>query len=254
MTPGQLVKAVAIALDVPEETVVQHDRNLVVAGLRTKGGRGRSAPAVTPLDAARLLTATLASFRTKDSVSTVREFEGAIFYPGPEHAAEVRAARRHHLFYEVAFLSLPEQHNFIEGLAALIKDASGPLPTDQVEQFLKRFADLMIHCDMPGAYGTFSFERGVYSYKGARPAPTADEEEAYWERMKRREAGFHWREVGIRQRRSLNGNAIMLMGLAFRENGLAYPTTAKAIDALVGPLPNAEKAKARAGKKTRKAA
>ena len=66
MTPGQLVKAVSIALDVPEETVVQHDRNLVVAGLRTTGARGINAPPVTYQDAARLFVATLASIRTKD--------------------------------------------------------------------------------------------------------------------------------------------------------------------------------------------
>ena len=37
MTPGQLVKAVALALDVPEETVTQHGpENLVVTGLRTR--------------------------------------------------------------------------------------------------------------------------------------------------------------------------------------------------------------------------
>jgi hypothetical protein len=81
MTPGQLVKAVAIALDVPEETVTQHDRNLVVAGLRTKGGRGRSAPAVTPMDAARLFVATLASIRIRDSAEVVRSFENTEFSP-----------------------------------------------------------------------------------------------------------------------------------------------------------------------------
>src|SRR5215510_6378080 len=81
MTAGQCVKAISIALEVPEETVVQHDRNLVVAGLRTKGGRGRSAPEVTPLDAARLLAATLGSIRAKDSVETVEAFERAQFDP-----------------------------------------------------------------------------------------------------------------------------------------------------------------------------
>ena len=67
MTPGQLVKAVAIALDIPEETVTQHDRNLVVAGLRTTGARGRNAPDVTSLDAARLMVASLAAIRVEDS-------------------------------------------------------------------------------------------------------------------------------------------------------------------------------------------
>jgi len=41
-TPGELVRTVAEALGIAEATVVQYDRNLVAAGLRTKGGRGRS--------------------------------------------------------------------------------------------------------------------------------------------------------------------------------------------------------------------
>src|ERR1035437_2530914 len=81
LTPGQLVNAVAIALNVPVETIVQHDRNLVVAGLRTKGGRGHSAPKVTPLDAARLVTAVLGSVRIVDSVATVRLFEQTVRVP-----------------------------------------------------------------------------------------------------------------------------------------------------------------------------
>jgi hypothetical protein len=39
-TPGKLVRAVADMLGAPEATVIQHDRNLVAAGLRSKGGRG----------------------------------------------------------------------------------------------------------------------------------------------------------------------------------------------------------------------
>lgn len=58
-TPGELVKVIAEVLGVPEPTVVVHDRNLVIAGLRTKGGRGRSAASVTTADGTNVLFATL---------------------------------------------------------------------------------------------------------------------------------------------------------------------------------------------------
>ena len=46
---------------VPLATVVDMDRRLVKAGLRAKSGRGFNVAQMTPLDAARLLTAILAS-------------------------------------------------------------------------------------------------------------------------------------------------------------------------------------------------
>ena len=56
-TPGQLVECVATALNVPQSTVVLYDRVLAESGLRSKGGRGKSAPKVTAEDAANLLIA-----------------------------------------------------------------------------------------------------------------------------------------------------------------------------------------------------
>ena len=73
-TPSELVHAVAEVLGVSEATVVVHDRNLVMAGLRTKGGRGRSAPRVTARDAANLLIAVTASSAIKDAAETVRTY------------------------------------------------------------------------------------------------------------------------------------------------------------------------------------
>src|SRR5262245_51999266 len=73
-TPGELVAAVSKLLGVPQPTVAQHDRNLVVAGLRSKSGRGRSAPKVTPRDAAHLLAAVMGSVMVKDSAEVVERF------------------------------------------------------------------------------------------------------------------------------------------------------------------------------------
>jgi len=59
MTPGLLVERMATILDLPQKSVVVIDRSLLEAGLRTRGGRGRSAANVTVCDAASLLLAVL---------------------------------------------------------------------------------------------------------------------------------------------------------------------------------------------------
>lgn len=60
-TPGQLVTCIASALGVSRATVALHDRNLSEAGLRSKGGRGKSAVKVSAIDAVHLLIATIAA-------------------------------------------------------------------------------------------------------------------------------------------------------------------------------------------------
>src|SRR5258707_15474353 len=75
-TPGQLVECVAAALNVPRATVVLYDRILAENGLRSKGGRGRSAAKVTVEDAANLLIA-IAGTPTSgigSAAATVKQF------------------------------------------------------------------------------------------------------------------------------------------------------------------------------------
>jgi hypothetical protein len=224
MTPGQLVKAAAIALDVPEETLVQHDRNLSVAGLRTKGARGVNAPDVTPLDAARLLVATLASLRIKDSVETVRKFEKAKFSPPQE--ADLQAARElivtwrargyisnaeeaahldRKVFSDPAVTALAPEHNFLRALAAVIADASAA--NDDLDSYFRRFAPIHVTCEIPAGRATISRFRdlagAIYVPKDS-PEPNAPD--------------GHWH--GIRQQREVRGTAIILLGRAFRDNGL----------------------------------
>jgi hypothetical protein len=225
MTPGQLVKAVSIALEVPEETVVQHDRNLVVAGLRTKGGRGRSAPQVTPLDAARLLVATLASFRTKDSVTTVEQFEHAIFEPPdkPRYFSvggirlrdkpDPDGAKR----IDSAILDLPTTHNLVDGLAAIIRDASRPI--DNFQSFLNRFGKLGVSCSSPSGNARIG-EVTFVGYSVPREI-LADVPRESWEDRQHS-------TPGIRQDRMVSGTAIMLLGAAFRDNGLRYASAYEA--------------------------
>ena len=73
-TPKELVSKVAELTGVHEGTVVLHDRNLLNAGLRSEGMRGRGKSSVTFDDAANLLIAVAGSRNVKDSAKTVHEY------------------------------------------------------------------------------------------------------------------------------------------------------------------------------------
>src|ERR1700730_13281650 len=78
LTPGELVREVAAITGVPEATVAVHDRNLAVAGLRTRHGRGTSAAKMTARDAAHLLTAIMGSREVRGSAEAVKFFRTTI--------------------------------------------------------------------------------------------------------------------------------------------------------------------------------
>lgn len=84
MTPGQLVRAVAAALDLPEPVVAQYDRRLSEEGFRTKGGRGSSAPQVEPEDVAKLVIAALSGERYANTFATVRDLWNATLDSAPQ--------------------------------------------------------------------------------------------------------------------------------------------------------------------------
>lgn len=113
-SPGDLVRTTAEALGVPEATVVVHDRNLVIAGLRTKSGRGRSAARTTARDAAHLLTAMAGSGLVKDSVATVRR------YANTQLDSERSSIGGYASLKLAELTALPRDHSFLDALEALI--------------------------------------------------------------------------------------------------------------------------------------
>lgn len=267
MTPGQLVKAVSIALDVPEETVVQHDRNLVVAGLRTTGARGRNAPAVSTLDAARLFTAVLGSVRAKDSIATVRAFEEKTFDPvqgltdekltemaawfkeqgnleGERAALAILGEGTRNEFFDPAIHGLHEKHNFVEAIASLISAASVPADLDQ---YLQRFAGLTLDCqsygDSVAHIGKLGSTGGVRYAPKPRNRVSKTPEPANEVPRYKRYARFY----GIAWRRTAYGSAIMLLGKAFEHDGLSFGTTRDALASLLGPQKRPTKTIKRAG-------
>jgi hypothetical protein len=117
-SPGKLVRTVAEVLGLPEATVTVHDRNLVTAGLRTKGGRGTSAAKVTPRDAAHLLVAILGSTQVKDSVEVIRRYTESC----PREDPQTKLGFKH---FEIPALSaLPPNHSLIDAVEALITSAA----------------------------------------------------------------------------------------------------------------------------------
>jgi hypothetical protein len=117
-SPAQLVKAVSDATGVPLPTIVDIDRKLVKGDLRTVGGRGFRAAQMTPLDAARLLTAVLASPQANVSVDAVERYA----------QTRIDKARSSETLFGISNLdelaALPARHSFVDALAALIKSAS----------------------------------------------------------------------------------------------------------------------------------
>lgn len=116
-TPGELVKAIALATGTPEHTVTTHDRSLVAAGLRTKGGRGTSAAKVTARDAAHILVALLGSEKVQDSVETVLRYSDTV-----EHHTwnSKRFPKEYQPLDGPVFGDLPENHCFLDALEKLI--------------------------------------------------------------------------------------------------------------------------------------
>jgi hypothetical protein len=141
-TPGQLVHTVARALSIPEATVVQHDRNLAVAGFRTKGGRGPSAAQVTSRDAANLLIAIggapISGASVKESSKTCERYR-----PLQSYGLGNKRGTFFRLKQQLPTLGmLPDKHSFGDAIATLVdtvaagefgfpKD-SGPYPYVQV--------------------------------------------------------------------------------------------------------------------------
>lgn len=74
MKSGPFIKAIANAYGVEEGTVYVISRLLKEAGLMTTGARGVNAPEMTPLDAARITIALLATDRPARAPEVVRAF------------------------------------------------------------------------------------------------------------------------------------------------------------------------------------
>jgi len=135
-SPADLVEELSRLTGLPHATVVDIDRRLVIGGLRAKAGRGRNAARMTPLDAARLLTAILASPQANTSVEAVERYTQTV----------VDRTRSTDRLYEATghaeLTKLPARHDFVAALEALItammdarRTATHPDHAPQIEVF-----------------------------------------------------------------------------------------------------------------------
>jgi hypothetical protein len=119
-TPGELVHTIAKVLGIAEATVVQIDRNLLAAGLRTKAGRGPSAAQVTSHDAANLLIAIggapITGASVKESRRTCERYRLLRAY-----GVQIKLGSFSRLKSQLPTLGrLPDKHSFGDAIAALI--------------------------------------------------------------------------------------------------------------------------------------
>ncbi len=118
-TPAQLMQTLHETTGIPIATIVELDRRLVKANLRFKAGRGFNAAEMTPLDAARLLTAVLTAPRANEAAEAVARYSVATPDEGRSSAG---------LFAGAGFkdlVPLSPQHSFVDALAAMFKSGVG---------------------------------------------------------------------------------------------------------------------------------
>lgn len=128
-TPKELVIKISEITGVSEETLTVYDRNLSIAGLRSKNGRGRSAAKITAQDAAHLLIAASAiATRAVNSADVVRDHINMISLPYVPDIPRVLGEPANTVPYKILlkdkgleeFCTLPEQHSFPEAVTTLI--------------------------------------------------------------------------------------------------------------------------------------
>jgi hypothetical protein len=170
-SPGELVRKLSELLGIAERTIVLHDRNLVVAGLRSKGGRGNSAARMAARDAAHLLVAVLGSSHVKDSAETVRRYKETRFHKSASggYGDSTIAALR----------NLPPDHSFVDAIETLVAAAAdGSLAIamyDSIDEFEGEkigWAPIIeITVQTPGQLGDISIRGGGASGHGRYGLP-----------------------------------------------------------------------------------
>lgn len=194
-SPGELVRLVSEVLGVPETTVFQYDRILATAGLRVKGGRGRSAAKMTSRDAANLLIGVAASNKITTSAD-----EAAVYVSLP--AIERRTREEEFInpgpgLWKLAGLgldqlsALPEGHSLATALTTLIDMArSGELLLSEVDKATPRGKDLSLNVSVRFFAPFPRAEIEIISFDPPYPF-----EEVHYRELAPEENGAQWRET-----------------------------------------------------------
>lgn len=228
-SPGELVKQISETLGAPEATVTLHDRNLANAGLRTKGGRGRSAAKMSATDVANLLVAVAGSSMVKNTVQTVEDYSGL-----PSRGGEMSERRDAHSFSNngnppsiwnlsafpiPALQKLPAEHTFRDALVALIEAAADGSLREAVDNLpVEQFGN---HC-IPNLWRIEVILWGPYPQAAIRiyckdfsekhhysAIPTGRDELMKWSKDREADRNNHG---DLRQIREFSSKTILAMG------------------------------------------
>jgi hypothetical protein len=167
-TPGELVHTVAKVLGIPQATIVQYDRNLAAAGLRTKSGRGPSAAQVTSEDAANLLIAICGAPASgaaiKEAVETCERYRLLQAYGVNSKSKSGPFAR---LKLHCPTLGrLPERHEFGRAIAALIDSVAAGEFGYPRDPFLYPYVSVRLDGPTPAGAIFIDFRRKIHvSYR-----------------------------------------------------------------------------------------
>jgi hypothetical protein len=217
-SPGELVRKFSELLGIAEPTIVLHDRNLVVAGLRSKSGRGNSAAQMTARDAAHLLVAVLGSSHVKDSAETVRRYRETRFHKtaGSGYDDSNIAALR----------NLPPDHSFVDAIEALVAAAAdGSLEIamyvnvgEVEEQKIGYTAIIEITAQTPRQLGDISIRGGGASGHGryALPNPFDQHLTLHEVDARKRKANDYYVESDLTQYRQVTDKTIIKLGQILR--------------------------------------
>jgi hypothetical protein len=121
-TPGQLVETTAAILGIPKPTIALFDRVLAEHGLRSKGGRGRSAAKVNSRDAAHLLIAVIGS--SMSGASTKDAARACKIYASLPILRRASWPENFAMFGLPALANLPKNHSLVDAFSTLIDAAA----------------------------------------------------------------------------------------------------------------------------------
>lgn len=192
-------KMIAQALTTPEHSVIVYARRLKEAGLMTTGARGRNAPEMTPMDAARLTLAILTTDSPLQCVEFVTRFGQLKFSPSFK-----KAIRGYETIQPDHFLSLFKGETLEQVLAYMFG-----LPVSMgVEESCKWFDQNVFHLrvsDFEVLAELFEWKMEGGEITGELVVPFKGQPYA---------EGFAPIKGGVRTERSISGISFLSIGLA----------------------------------------
>lgn len=215
-----MVRRLAETTGVSLATITDLDRRLVTASLRSKGGRGLHAAQITPLDAARLLTAILGSAQANLAANAVDRYA----------QTQVDRARSSDKIFGASgiadLVALPARHSFVDGLERLIGSAANGALANLIEKTDNQFA--------PPSLEIFAFTQATYARIRLAGLPNgtvanveyipARQPRAAYPKIASRGIGTNEIAGDLEQSRRVTERTILAVAELFaeeRENGLA---------------------------------